>query len=753
MSRSLSGSRPAFRGLRASLFVLAAILGGAGLSAQAAPGAAISKVATAAAAKLGSCIVPTISVSVSPGSLAFSGPVLPGNCHPSTLAFTVTNTGTARTWIDASLVLSDYLYGPVFLSTDCYGEGYFLPGESCAGSVTFCPYIEESGRPVMDMVSVNWENGALTIPVAGVIGPYAGPAKLVTADMVDLQFGTVPVNQGAPPRTVTFTNRGDTTVTGFLQPPAGGQGFTLMGNACGLAGSPVALAPGGSCAATVGFTAPILSSFFDSMAFTSDAMNGPYGMVPFDLYVNMYGYGGAWPEAAWYPQSLDFGTVPANSSSAPQAVSFANTGTAPMTIASPPALAGAEFIVSHDCPGTLAAQSCCTIEATFVPTILGPQAATIDVSWSDGVSTPYPESIPVQGEGIAPPSITFSPASVAFPDQIVGTLGGPVQVYITNSGVTTIALTSLGVTAPGGDFSVGPLGPAGPAALPVAKAAVPPCALAAMPPGAACFANVYFSPTAVGLRTGTLVLAFSGGVGSPASVPLSGNGSPSEAPGIAVSPEAIAFGEVVVGTTSSRTVTVASTGTGPLAVFGVRTYGPFFSASTTCSDNQAPGSSCEVVVSCTPDATQPQDGDLYIDHSAESAYAYVKLECTGVPLPAPKIEVSAAGVSFGRQSLGTTSLAYDVVIRSVGTAPLAVGGLGTTAPFTAGTNCPASLEPGATCRASVSFTPARPGPQAGRLGIASNDPARPVVNVDLSGTGCRPFSIMAARRGINLCGP
>jgi len=129
----------------------------------------------------------------------------------------------------------------------------------------------------------------------------------------------------------------------------------------------------------------------------------------------------------------------------------------------------------------------------------------------------------------------------------------------------------------------------------------------------------------------------------------------------------------------------------------------------------------------------------------------VHLVCTGVLAPSPKIAVSATGVGFGNQSLGTTSAVTEVQISSVGTAPLAIGDLATLRPFVQTNDCPIALQPGFSCKVKLVFTPIVGGRQLGRLTIPSNDPDKPSWVVELSGTGCRPFSVPGARRGTGSC--
>src|SRR5437588_11242772 len=78
-----------------------------------------------------------------------------------------------------------------------------------------------------------------------------------------------------------------------------------------------------------------------------------------------------------------------------------------------------------------------------------------------------------------------------------------------------------------------------------------------------CTINVTFTPTALGARTGTLLLA-DNAAGSPQTVALSGNGT---APVVGVAPTSLGIGNQHLTTTSTpMTVTLTNTGTAALTI-------------------------------------------------------------------------------------------------------------------------------------------------------------------------------------------
>ena len=102
--------------------------------------------------------------------------------------------------------------------------------------------------------------------------------------------------------------------------------------------------------------------------------------------------------------------------------------------------------------------------------------------------------------GIPPgPTLAFFPASITFPNLPLSTTSAPFPVTLTNSGTTPLAITNITAT---GDFKVfGNF-----------------CGTS-ISPGSGCTVSVTFTPTALGLRTGSLSI-FDNASNSPQSVAL-----------------------------------------------------------------------------------------------------------------------------------------------------------------------------------------------------------------------------------------
>ena len=108
----------------------------------------------------------------------------------------------------------------------------------------------------------------------------------------------------------------------------------------------------------------------------------------------------------------------------------------------------------------------------------------------------------------AAPGVTFTPGSVTFASQAIGTTSPPQSVTITNSGDASLFI---------GGLSIG-------GADPLDFNQDGACAGVTLAAGTSCSVSVVFNPTASGTRTASFNVS-DNAAGSPQSVPLTGNGS------------------------------------------------------------------------------------------------------------------------------------------------------------------------------------------------------------------------------------
>ena len=144
------------------------------------------------------------------------------------------------------------------------------------------------------------------------------------------------------------------------------------------------------------------------------------------------------------PTSLNFGNQTVGITSTPQYVTLQNTGNINLTITSIQ-ITGAnsgDFAQTNNCPGSVAPNGSCQINVTFTPTATGTRNAAVTITDNAPDS---PQSVPLTGVGVLP-AVTFSPTSLNFGDQGVGTTSSPQVTTLTNTGAGVLTITSIGIT-------------------------------------------------------------------------------------------------------------------------------------------------------------------------------------------------------------------------------------------------------------------------------------------------------------------
>jgi hypothetical protein len=172
--------------------------------------------------------------------------------------------------------------------------------------------------------------------------------------------------------------------------------------------------------------------------------------------------------------------------------------------------------------------------------------------------------------------------------------GAKKVVTLTNTGTTTLDISSITTS---GDFSqtTSPL----------------PCG-STLAAGKSCKIDVTFTPTQLGVRTGTLTLT-DNSPSSPQTVALSGTGGVQAK----LSPSTKTFPAEPVGTSSPAVVfTLANRQNVALTGITIATTGDFSVSAKTCSTTLAATSSCTISVVFTPTAKGTRTGTLSVADSA-----------------------------------------------------------------------------------------------------------------------------------------
>jgi hypothetical protein len=227
-----------------------------------------------------------------------------------------------------------------------------------------------------------------------------------------------------------------------------------------------------------------------------------------------------------------------------------------------------------------------------------------------------------------------------------------------------------------------------------------------------------------------------------------------DAPGVALTPQSLAFGNVNLNTPSNltnldvpATVTLMNAGTVPLQVTSITTTGDF-AATPTCGPTPftvpAGGGRCTINVTFTPTVLVSETEQLAINDNATGSPHLVTLTGTGKN-EYTTVLFTPPSLVFPAQILNTTSASLSVKMTNNGTSnvPLTITAIATTGDFAETNNCPSTpfaLPVGANCIFNVTFTPTATGTRTGNLTITDNV-ASGASGVTLTGVGNPVFNL------------
>jgi hypothetical protein len=239
----------------------------------------------------------------------------------------------------------------------------------------------------------------------------------VTISPTSLTFASQTVGTSSASQPVTLTNSGTSAVTGIS---VGASGDFSETNNCGTS-----LSANSSCTINVTFTPTAVGTRTGTLTVTDSAGTQT---------TSLSGTGVA--SVSLSPTTIAFGNQAFGVTSAPQAATLANGQTSSLTgiSVSVTGTNGADFLQTNNCGTALAANSSCTINVTFTPSIYGAEFATLRVTDSAGTQT---SSLTGTGKDVTAPTTQITaPANNA-------TVSGTVTVTATatdNVKVTSVQI-------------------------------------------------------------------------------------------------------------------------------------------------------------------------------------------------------------------------------------------------------------------------------------------------------------------------
>lgn len=584
--------------------------------------------------------------------------------------------------------------------SSCKISGDFAMVKDCTGR-TVPPGIESPIDLTFKPTQVGPRTGTLTI--ASGAGPrvvnLSGVGSSVQISPGTLRFTRQVLNTSSAPQTVTVTNEGASPLTVSEVRTEGDYSRTTN---CGSSNVP----PKGTCTINVTYTPTQSGLRYGALHLTFADPASPYN-------VNLTGSATG---VVVSTGSLSFGNQYADTQSAPQQVVLANRTGTRLSVGQPN-VTGA-FTQSNNCAGGLAPGGQCTFNVSFIPPTAGKMTGVLQIIDSDFES---PQSVSLSGTGLVS-AVTVSPNVVQFGEVVVKGTGVPQVITLTNNGSSVLAISAI---AASGDFRQ-----------------TNNCGHS-LPARSSCNVTLTFTPSAAGLRTGTLTISDSDS-SSPQSVTLSGTATM-----IWVSPRTFTFGTHTVGSpTPSKVVTVKNTGTVPVSMAPLSIGGTDsgdFQATSNCGNSLAAGATCTAALRFTPTNAGARTATLLVTDSDP-----------GSPQPANLIGVgtlltwSPGAIIFPATTVGKTSSAVAVTIRNTGTVAVTMNPLtfitfsgANATDFGQANNCGSNLAANGSCTVLVTFTPSVAANESAAMAMNDSDPGSP-QSVSLSGAGTAAAAAQAS---------
>jgi hypothetical protein len=407
------------------------------------------------------------------------------------------------------------------------------------------------------------------------------------------------------------------------------------------------------------------------------------------------------------PATLVFASQAVGTVSAAESLTIHNTGAIALTLDSV-TVSNSDFVLTDQCPASLAPGASCAISILFAPTATGQRTATVTATANvqGGVLT-----ADLQGEGTSGSTVVLTPLRLDFGSVRIGQTSPVQYLTVANTGTAPIGLKPLSISGP---FSM-------PANTCGSSLAV----------NTSCTVGVVFSPTASGAASGSLVATDDAGQQTAL---LSGTGQ--TGPTDTLSTSSLTFAAQAIGTTSApQQVTVTNSGDSALTNINVSITGDF-SANNLCGVSVPGHSTCAIQVVYAPRAIGAEQGQITIQDALGAQQ--VALNGTGTT-PAPgngaTVTLSPISMDFGIQGVNSISSPQMLTIINSGTNPLSAIAIAASAGFAITNNaCNITIAPGASCTASVTFVPQGTGKQDGTVQVTASGSSAPFT-LPVTGTG------------------
>jgi hypothetical protein len=432
-------------------------------------------------------------------------------------------------------------------------------------------------------------------------GTQTTPPGVLSAAPASISFGNVQTGT-TQSQSDTISNTGGTSVT-ITQAVVTGNGFGSTG-----LNLPLTLAPGQSATMNIIFAPQATGGASGNVALTNDGSGSP-------LNIALSGTAVASGSLMESPTSFSFGNVQVGTSQS-QNETLTNSGSESLTI-SQVTVTGAGFSdTGLNLPITLEPSQSATFGVMFAPASVGPGNGSLAITIS-GSSTPF--NLALSGTGVAPATLTATPAGLTFANVQVGqNLVQSESVKNTGGSNATISLAKV----TGAGFSISGL------STPTT-----------LTPGQSAAFNVTFAPPSAGNFSGSVAVT-SNASNPNLTISLTGSGTAQSQAQLSVSPSTIGVGSVTVGTSGTQTGALNATGAS-VTVSSVSVGSSEFAVTGLNFPVTIPaGQSVNFTVTFTPQTSGGASSIASFTSNASNSPASATVTGTGVAAPVHTVSLS-----------------------------------------------------------------------------------------------------------------
>lgn len=568
-------------------------------------------------------------------------------------------------------------------------------------------------------------------------------SRPVVLSPTTVDFGDVPVCIPAKPQRITIVNNdsgreGNVDVNSLSTPfkverfgPCyGNDGKVIQG--C-QDPNPVLLPPNKQLAIEISFSTVTLGTFSDTLTVNqTDAQQGQDTLsrnfpvrgrvIPAVLNIDVS------------PNTINFGDVFVGKQGS-QKITLTNQKSSTGILEGSLTISPGPFAVLSDNTFSLNPGRSKSFSLSFSPFSAGPAFGDLTITYKtiscDPNSSVLTTTVPLSGTGVPLINLFVTPTALDFGEV---TLGQSVEKVITMTNLSTSTDTLTG--------SIGTL--SSPFFLAEGGTTF------SLAPKASKQLRVRFSPTSTGLPFSDILNITHNATNqasSPISIPITGIGILPVIQ-IAVNPSPINFGNVAVGQSANKVITITNpiSSTGTLEGNVANLSNPFTLVNGGGSFSLQPGKSTQVVVNFSPPTLGSFSDNLTITHNAPNGVPGTTLSVpiTGVGGPFINMSISPVPVSFGNVVVGESVTQTLTITNLSSSAGILEGNIGSlSAPFSVKSGGGTlRLTPGASLSVELAFSPTVAGVSSQALTITHN--ATNLVNpvdVALTGTGLATVGI------------